>query len=215
MRILIVVAAVGAVLGPACASPALDDCQFTCSAEETCPDGTSCVAGACRSAGATGACLPSGPDGGGDGGEPDGQPHPVDSGISCPASPCDGVPVAVGDHCGVECAAQSFSSASATCARAGWRLAVVDTDAKRAAFKAAFDQVVGWVGLIKTNDGVSGWQWLTTPATDQPADELAHPPWAPGEPAANRLFGTLDTTGGIAVLATSPGPELAFCEPDR
>ncbi len=208
MRVLIAVAA--AAFGTSCYAPALDDCQFACSADEACPDGTACVAGMCRSGGATGACGAGAPtDASLD--EPDGAELAIDASVACPASPCDGVPVAMGDRCGVVCAAQSFAAARATCDE-GWQLAIVDSDDARAAFKAAFDQQVGWIGLSKTNVGVSGWQWLSTPAHDQPIDAAAHPPWAAAEPLANTLFATLDTTGATAVLATSPGPELAFCE---
>ena len=210
MRVLIAVAAVA--LAPSCYAPALDDCQFACSAEQACPDGTACVAGLCRSDGATGACGVEAPDGGALD-EADASPHAADAAtVACPSSPCDGVPVVMGDRCGVVCEAQSFASARATCEAAGWHLAIVESVDARAAFKAAFDQQVAWVGLTKTNVGVSGWQWLSTPAHDQPTDGAAHPPWAPAEPAANTLFATLDTTGATAVLATSPGPELAFCE---
>jgi hypothetical protein len=215
MRVLITAAsAVAATLATSCYEPALDDCQFVCGADTTCPDGTACVAGVCRTAGATGAC--GGDDGlapdGGEVGEADAGVATIDAGDACPASPCDGVPVDLGDRCAVVCAMQSFSAASASCAASGWRLAIVDSPGARAAFKAAFDQVVAWVGLTKTNAGESGWQWLSAPATDQPTDAAAHPPWATGEPMANRLYGTLDTTADTAVLATSPGPERAFCE---
>jgi len=84
-----------------------------------------------------------------------------------------------------------------------------DTAGKRAALATAFTGTRAWVGLMKTNGGVSGWQWLTTPRADQPTDAAAHPPWATGEPAATALYAILDASGA---LATSPGPEQAFCE---
>lgn len=209
MRVLI--AALLAAGAAACYAPALDDCQFVCGADQACPDGTACVAGVCRTAGASGACgAIADVDAGGD--EPDGAAGAIDASAACPASPCDGAPVDLGDRCAVVCATNSYAAASATCAAAGWRLAIVDTDGARAAIKAAFDGQVGWIGLSKTNAGASGWQWATTPARDQPTDAGAHPPWATGEPMANRLFATLDTRGAAAVLATSAGPEAAFCE---
>lgn len=219
MRLLTAIAGVVAIAAASCFTPGLEDCQFLCGAGTTCPVGTACVDGVCRSDGAAGACPGTGGDDGDspDGGaaDPDGNATTVDGAGACPAAPCEGTVADLGDRCAVLCPTQSFSSASATCAAGGWRLAIADTPARRAAFKAAFDQVVAWVGLTKTNDGVSGWQWLGPPISDQPTDAAAHPPWASGEPMANRLYATLDTGPALAALATSPGPELAFCEVER
>ena len=202
MRVLIALAAVGLA---GCYAPALDDCQFACSADNACPDGLTCAAGYCRTQ-LTGTCTPLGDVDAG----ADGVVATID-GAACPASPCDGTPVAVGDHCAVTCAPQSFTAATTICTGA-WRLAIADTDPARAALAAAFPGARGWVGLMKTNGGVSGWQWLTSPRRDQPTDLAAHPPWATGEPSATGLYGVLDATGASPVLAASPGPERAFCE---
>jgi len=205
VRVLIGLVASLAMAG--CYAPALDDCQFECGANNACPDGLTCSAGYCRSSTA-GSCATGGEA---DGGADTALASTIDSGVACPASPCDGTPVAVGDHCAVVCAPQSFTAATTICA-SGWRLAIADTGPARAALETAFPGTRAWVGLMKTNGGVSGWQWLTTPRTDQPTDLAAHPPWAAGEPAATGLYGVLDATGATAALATSPGPERAFCE---
>ncbi len=201
MRVLILLAS---VVATACYAPALDDCQFACGPGDACPDGLTCAAGYCRSA-ATATCATSG---GADARADAALVSTIDSGPACPASPCDGVPVAIGDHCAVVCALQSFTAATTICT-GGWRLAIADTAGKRAALATAFTGTRAWVGLMKTNGGVSGWQWLTTPRADQPTDAAAHPPWATGEPAATALYAILDASGA---LATSPGPEQAFCE---
>jgi hypothetical protein len=40
-----------------CYDPAVDDCQFRCSTQMDCPDGTQCMGQFCRADGATGMCM--------------------------------------------------------------------------------------------------------------------------------------------------------------
>lgn len=156
MRVLANVMVVAtSVVGMACYSPAVDDCQFRCGSNEPpCPVGTTCVAGSCRTD-QRGSCPSSTTDSG----------STVDSSTDGMADPCPGVPASpsgcslrfaiAGGGCGVVCTetARIRSGAKAAC-NGGWRLAVLDS-----ALKLDMVPITAgtyWVGALRTS-GV--WRW--------------------------------------------------------
>jgi hypothetical protein len=144
MRLLIL-----AALATSCYSPAVEDCQFSCGADGSCPSGTTCMGGVCRSG--AGTCSAS---------MVDANP-PADASMDAPA--CPAPPAGCGaafrlptQRCAVICtqAQVNWSDADGRCAGA-WRLGILDSAAALAAVPAA-DKL--WVGA-RRNGMV--WRWET------------------------------------------------------
>lgn len=124
MRVLIVALAV-AVSG--CYSPGVADCQFSCGAGDSCPDGTSCMGGYCRTT-STGSCSTIGLD------------AAVDAAVdapdepTCPSAPSSGCGARfrlAGGKCAVICGGNEKWDASANlCSTGAWEAGKLDTVAK-------------------------------------------------------------------------------------
>jgi hypothetical protein len=96
-----------------CYDPAVDDCQFRCSTQGDCPDGTRCMGQFCRTTGATGQCM---------------TPDPCPS-IAPPAGCAGAMKFALdGGGCGVVCAMPAVESGDLdTACAAPWKPGKLDT----------------------------------------------------------------------------------------
>lgn len=206
MRVLVCVAS--ALFANACYSPNLADCQFKCGAGNSCPDGTSCTNGFCRTS--TGACHQMDAPGTG-----------IDVSLNCPPngpSSCSGTPKQLTTGCAVLCDNQvSPAQAGVSCppntaptGMTGWHLAVVMTGTKRMEFASRLGGEVGWIGLHKDLDG---WHWQD-PNRDFLSD--TDPSWAGGMAGGGSqdVFGLLDANAGPPNLRNSNAGDQQkfFCE---
>lgn len=208
MRVLTVVSALTGMVASGCYSPALDDCQFTCGADQQpCPSGSTCMGGVCRTE-STGTCTGSGSgsdsgvDASGDGNtEVCPQAPPSPSGCSQRFS-------LGGSGCGVMCATTSMSRADAkTACNGGWRLAVLDSAAQLNL--APITSGTYWVGAVRQMSGL--WQWETTGSP-----VVANECWSSGAPpvagdkcavvdgAVRRMNNSVACTGLRPFICTYP-----------
>jgi hypothetical protein len=157
MRVLIAVAALAAFAAGACYSPEVGDCQFQCGpAGTSCPAGTTCMSGFCRTA--TGGC-PAVLDAC--------QKDPPPAGCG-PRIMLDG-----GAGCLVQCPNERpWEEARLECINVGWQLGILDSADRLADVPSSADTY--WVGARRTS-AVSPWQWLN-------GDEVANEAWTGGTP---------------------------------
>lgn len=138
----------------ACYDPAVTDCQFACGPNQTCPDGASCNAGMCRTR-STGMCALA-----------------ADAPEVCPGAPASPSDCSTrftfgGTACGVVCdrTRKSWPDAVAAC-MPGWRLAVLETAARRNAVPTSADPY--WVGARRLTP-TTPWFWTTGQAVEDSA----------------------------------------------
>ena len=133
MRVLSLVAV--AVAG--CYEPAIQDCQFTCP-DAHCPGDLACLAGVCRTPGATGSC-----------------PCPD------PPSGCSLVSNSAGLCLTMCSAATDWNAAGAACAaKPPWQLAVLDASGALSAGESALRASITWIGLTRSAVNVLDWHWI-------------------------------------------------------
>lgn len=162
MRILIAALALATT---GCYEPSVADCQYSCTADDTCVDGMSCQAGYCRPVGATGACQ-AGSNNTTDArmdGMPDGPP-------GCPAAPSGctaGMTFSIGaTGCGVVCLNQvTWIQANATCT-ADWAFAALHPNSELSAVPTL--SIAPWVGAQRQ---ATNWQWVDGVVVDTTAWE--------------------------------------------
>lgn len=161
MRLLILLAMSASIAMSACYDPSVADCQFTCGANQDCPDGASCSAGFCRTR-STGTCASA-----------------VDAPDPCPGAPvsppgCDVRFTFGGSTCGAICdkPQRSWPDAVTAC-MPGWRLAVLDTVARRNAVPLSGDSY--WVGARRLTP-TTPWFWTTGQAVENSAWDGGAPP---------------------------------------
>ncbi|HEX3478320.1 MAG TPA: lectin-like protein [Kofleriaceae bacterium] len=134
MRVLSLLAVVLA----GCYDPGIRDCQFTCP-DNRCPGDLACMAGVCRTAGASGSCP-------------------------CPDPP-SGCTLASNSSglCLATCsAATDWNAANAACTAAPpWQLAVLDTSSTLSAGENALRTATTWVGLTRSAVNVFDWHWVS------------------------------------------------------
>jgi hypothetical protein len=174
----VVLIAVTAVLA-GCYTPQLSDCATTCGASQLCPDGLSCVAGYCRTEGASGTCSTTN--------QPDAPVQPIDAPLADMAMACPPVPMQQGctlvgampvmPYCFAACAAKTGTQAQAF-AVGSWHIARIDSAAEQTAAMTASNNVLSWIGLSQPQNQATpaaGWTWIG-----------AGPPvfaaWAPNQP---------------------------------
>jgi hypothetical protein len=151
-----------------CYDPVFDDCQFTCP-DNRCPDGLACMAGVCRTPGASGTCACPDP--------PSGCSLVVNTAGACLAS-CS--------------SAMTWDAAKSACAATPpWHLAVLDTPSTLSAGENALRAATTWIGLNRGTTGVD-WRWITGGGTVAP---LA-PDWASA--TTMHGGGSLFTCAGLA-----------------
>ncbi|HEX3760554.1 MAG TPA: lectin-like protein [Kofleriaceae bacterium] len=133
MRVLILLAVVVA----GCYDPAVHDCQFTCP-DNTCPDNLTCMAGVCRTPGASGAC-----------------PCPD------PPSGCSLASNSAG-LCLAACSTSTdWNAANTACGAAPpWHIAVLDAPGTLSAGESALPAATTWIGLTRSGSLVD-WEWRT------------------------------------------------------
>ena len=172
---------IAAVLG-GCYTPQLSDCATTCGASQLCPDDLQCVAGFCRTEGASGTCSA--------GGQPDAAQTDapmidapmLDAAMACPPVPmqqgCTLVgPMPVMPYCFAACAAQTGTQAHAF-AVGTWHLATIASAAEQTAAMTATGNMLAWIGLTQATSQATpaaGWTWRGGAA-------LAYTAWAGGQP---------------------------------
>jgi hypothetical protein len=178
----------------ACYDPTFDDCTTTCSTSDLCPDGLTCTAGYCRTAGATDSC----------------EGHMT----SCPqAPPMQCMNTAHAKLQPPNCFAVCEVGGDATAARAftvnTWHLAVLDDAMKQAGARTAAADATLWIALQQTAAQTvpgAGWEWKrdaqTTPlgvadwAANQPDD-------ADGNENAEEDCGAITQAGWIDDACTA------------
>ena len=132
----------------------------------------------------------------------------------CPVSPCGGTPKLVGSACAVVCDATTPTNAFATCgsdtgATGVWHIAILDTGSKRDAYKNAFKDQVGWVGLVR--DVSLAWHWMN-PSNE--AQSLSQPPWGGGQPQTgiDQSFASFDANATEFSSGSAGEQHKYFCE---
>lgn len=167
MRILIATLA----LTTGCYEPSVTDCQYTCTAEDTCADGMSCQSGYCRPLGASGTCQ--GNNENTDAGM-DGTPD-APSGCPTPPSGCTvGMTFTIGTTgCAVVCLNQStWTQASTTCTNADWHFATLHPSSELLAVPTLSN--APWVGAERQS--TNPWRWVDGVQVDTTAWEGGTPP---------------------------------------
>jgi hypothetical protein len=121
-----------------CYDPGVRDCQFTCP-DNRCPGDLTCMAGVCRTAGASGSC-----------------PCPD------PPSGCTLASNSAGLCLAACSAATDWNAANTACAAAPpWHLAVLDMPSTLSAGENALRAATTWVGLTRSEVNVLDWHWLS------------------------------------------------------
>jgi lectin-like protein len=186
MRVLILAASAMAATG--CYSPAIENCQFSCTGTSDCPDSMSCVDGFCHSAATDKAtCRDSN---------------------GCPPVPGDflcGPPGLDAGLCVTACETAVAWDRAKTACTGSWTFAVLDTSGKLDGVSALTAN--HWVSLMRAGNVGTEWQWVPTTGNTVKG-------WDSGEPFGVAACGAVNASRKLAnVACASPLPFLCTAPP--